>query len=437
MMSGQNSKPVRSRKERALAAGVAGCLIGAIGGALIGASLAGGDGAARGAFLGTVLLGPAEALSDAFRKPGTAKPAFYRMVMKCLEGAVWASALVLLFAGIEIFTLGIIVGFLVGAMSFRLWSILIGILIGGITAFLSAAYLPSLNPALLGGLIGLLYHPANHVLLRNHEYVQMMAERVPKAEVRYVVPFEANSAYIGTDYFKDLARAESGVFKRNPAGIGIVESMESMRGPQFDPGLVHPRIRDFYEHTSNYKLDIMPEWDLRYKPLFWIFKRYIAQPIGQANLPFNMEESQKGVVSFIDTIDFDCDDIVNLRGWVRAFEQSGEAIYVGIYTTVQYEDVGYVSVGFPLPAANFTATLLPQNLQGSNFLLTTRKTGYTFTGHFLAFSEGDNLSVLRLPTFDEEIEVFVKEDALYTQHRFYLAHLNFLTLHYTMDRIKT
>ena len=42
----------------------------------------------------------------------------------------------------------------------------------------------------------------------------------------------------------------------------------------------------------------------------------------------HQEEAQRGVVSTIDTIDFEGDDIVDLRGWVRAFEETGEAIYL-------------------------------------------------------------------------------------------------------------
>jgi hypothetical protein len=143
------------------------------------------------------------------------------------------------------------------------------------------------------------------------------------------------------------------------------------------------------------------------------------------------------VVSYIDAIDFKCDDIIDLRGWVRAFEGTGEAIYVGIYTTFQHQGVGYVSVGFPLPDSNFTATLLPKNHNDSNFLLTSRDTGYSFPGHYLTASENENLTVMRLPTFNEEIEVFVDSEQLRTEHRFYLAGLNFLTLHYSMERIES
>ena len=48
-----------------------------------------------------------------------------------------------------------------------------------------------------------------------------------------------------------------------------------------------------------------------------------------------------------------------MRGWIRSSAGTGEPIYVGIYTTYRHEGRGYVSVGFPLPQASFTATLAP------------------------------------------------------------------------------
>ena len=38
---------------------------------------------------------------------------------------------------------------------------------------------------------------------------------------------------------------------------------------------------------------------------------------------------------------------------------SGKPIYVGIYTSFRHDARGYVSVGFPIPSANFTATWSP------------------------------------------------------------------------------
>ena len=50
-----------------------------------------------------------------------------------------------------------------------------------------------------------------------------------------------------------------------------------------------------------------------------------------------------------------------VRGWIRSFADNDEPIYVGIYTTYRHDGRGYVSVGFPLPQASFTATLAPRS----------------------------------------------------------------------------
>jgi hypothetical protein len=431
-MEAKKRKNPPSKTARILSAGIVGIVWGGIGGAIIGASI---DNPQLGAFLGAILIGPAEAITDALRPEGKSKPLIYRILMLSFLGAVIGAILGMLFKESSLMAFGIIIGLLSGIRGLRVNKTLIGGLIGGVMGLLANTYLPELQPAILGALVVFADRTLIEILAPDQEDIQIMAERVPKAEIKYVVPFEANSKYVGADYFKDLARSEEGVFIHNPSGVGIVESMKNMRGPYFNPNLVNPLIREFYKHTSNFKLDIEPVWNPRYKPLFWIYKRYIAQPIGQANLPFNTKEAQQGVVSYIDTIDFECDDIIDLRGWVRAFEQTGEAIYVGIYTTFQHQDVGYVSVGFPLPGSNFTATLLPKNYHENNFLLTSRNTEYPFPGNYLTVSENEKLTVMRLTSFNEEIEVFVQDGQLYTDHRFYLAGLNFLTLYYTMTRI--
>ena len=434
-MTGKYRRHPPSKTLRAIFAGIAGILIGALGGALIWVSFYGRDGVWIGAFLGALIIGPAEAISDAAREEGQSKPFIYRMLMLSFAGAVVGSILGLIFKNISLIVLGLITGFLFSASSLRINKVLLGLIAGGVIGLLASYLQFDLNAAIVGALVVFVYRVLDALLFREQGNIQLMAERVPRDEIRYVVPFEANSKYVGADYFKDLARSEDGIFKRNQSGIGIVETLDNMRGPLCDPNLVNPLIREFYEHTSNFKLNIKPEWKIQYKPLFWIFKRYIAQQIGQANLPFNTEEAQEGVVSYIDTIDFSCDQIIDLRGWVRAFEKTGEAIYVGIYTTFQHQGVGYVSVGFPLPDSNFTATLLPRNHNGDNFILTSRDTGYAYPGHYLTSSENETLTVIKLPTFNEEIEVYVEDEQLRTDHRFYLAGLNFLTLHYSMEKI--
>jgi hypothetical protein len=433
-------KPYRgkpSRPQRALLAGIGSGLLGLVVGGIIGASL---DeiGTVTGALVGAVVLGVGEALTDATRERGQLKPEAWRIFGAVVFGAALGGLLRMIFEEASPVLLGVILGAGIGLLELGMNRLAIGASIGLLTGVVARALYPDVAGALLGGVITLLYRLASR-LLKRQEPLQLVGEQVAHEQVRFVVPFEANSRTVGADYFMDLARTREGTFKRNAPGIGIVDSMESLRGPYFDPDRVDPLIREFYEHTSRFKLHIVPVWKRRMLPLFWLFKRMIARRIGQANLPFDIREAQRGVVSYIDTIDFDCDDIIDLRGWVRAFDASGEAIYVGVYTTFRHAGVGYVSVGFPLPGANFTATLLPYNLQGSDFLLKTHNLGFDYPGHYLSVIDRDTaeLSVVRLPTFGEEIEVYVQDGRLRTDHRFYLSGLNFLTLLYSIERDET
>ena len=200
---------------------------------------------------------------------------------------------------------------------------------------------------------------------------------------------------------------------------------------------MHPLIREFYEHTSRFRLSIVPEWRRWMKPGYEIFKRLVAQPLGQAAIPSNIEEAQRGMVSTIDTIALDGGEEIDIRGWIRTFADSGKPIYVGIYTSFRHDDRGYVSVGFPIPGANFTATLLPRNAGEHDFELTSR-TDLPFPGHYLSSvdSERDALTVLKLLSFQERIFVSVADGELRTEHSFSLAGQRFLTLHYEIERLQ-
>lgn len=60
-----------------------------------------------------------------------------------------------------------------------------------------------------------------------------------------------------------------------------------------------------------------------------------------------------------------------------------------------------MSVGFPLPAGSFTATLLPSSLGGDGLLLSSRQGA--FQGHYLSAIDRDSgeVTVAKLEAFDE------------------------------------
>jgi hypothetical protein len=425
----------RSRSGQRRDALIWGLALGAGSGAVLGAAIDG-VGAAAGALIGAALFATAEVLTTARRGAGEPKPLAQRIFAGVLLMALFGWLLGLVYGPHHVVLTAVLSGALLGLLGLRPLKIALGVVVGVLVGLVLKALDADLEPALVAAAVTLAYRVIAAIAYRRRPLVRVMAEEVPAAELRYVVPFEARSRYVGADYVEQLAKVRGGTFRRNPPDVGILASLESLEGPDFEADRVHPLIREFYEHTSRFRLSIVPEWRQWMKPLYEVFKRVVAQPLGQAAIPSNIEEAQRGMVSTIDTIDLDGDEEIDIRGWIRTFADSGRPIYVGIYTSFRHEDRGYVSVGFPIPSANFTATLLPCNARDHDFLLTSRSE-LAFPGHYLSSvdSERDALTVLKLLSFQEQIFVYVAEAELRTDHSFYLAGQRFLTLHYEIERL--
>jgi hypothetical protein len=96
-----------------------------------------------------------------------------------------------------------------------------------------------------------------------------------------------------------------------------------------------------------------------------------------------------------------------VRGWIRSFTDNDEPIYIGIYTTYRDEERGYVSVGFPLPQASFTATLAPRARPGGGLILTSRSE-LKHPGHYLTYIDAETreLTTAAVLGFAEQLDVY-------------------------------
>jgi len=142
------------------------------------------------------------------------------MVMMSFVGAVLGSILGLVFKGLSLTVIGFIIGLLSGVISIQINNLLLGVITGGVIGLLASTFLPELNPAILGALVVFTYRLISAILFGGQENIQLMAERVPRNEIRYVVPFEANSKYVGADYSRiwhELRRGYSNATKRGSA----------------------------------------------------------------------------------------------------------------------------------------------------------------------------------------------------------------------------
>jgi hypothetical protein len=414
--------------ERAGAVGFA-SVIGGLAGAALGARR-GGKAAALGAAIGALALGGSEAVARARQRPGEIPPLWQRIAVSSALAAPagWAAGRL---TGAGPVTVGAAAGGVAGVFGLRPQKVALGPVVGlAVGAAAARGRSAAASPALVASATVLAYRSISALVFRDAQ-VTLLAERVRPEDLPFVVPREARTRYVGTNYVSELSNVLGGTYVADAHDVGIVASLDDLVGADFEPTAVDSRVREFYEHTTRFTLDIVPEWRPWVRPGYLLYRTLVARPLGQASVPMNQREALRGVRSRIDTISLDGTDRVAVRGWIRSFADDDEPIYVGIYTTYRYDGRGYVSVGFPLPHASFTATLVPKARPAGGLVLTSRS-GLEHPGHYLTYVDpqtGD-LTALAVHGFAEELDVYVEDGELRAEHAFWVFGFPFLVLHY-------
>jgi hypothetical protein len=408
---------------------------GVIGG-VAGAALAGHRGAraaGAGAVVGAAALAACGTVARARQRPGEIPPLWARIATSAalIAPLGWAAGRV---TGAGPVAVGAGTGALGGLLGVRPQKVLLGPLFGAAVGRGLAARRHPASAAVTAAVTMTAYRTASALVFRDPQ-VSLLAEHVRAEDLPFVVPRESRSRYVGTGYVRELAGVLGGHYVADAPDTGIVASVGELAGPDFDPAAIDPLVREFYEHTTRFTLDIVPQWRLWVRPGYLLYRALVAQPLGQANVPMNQRETQRGIRSQIDTISPADSDVVAIRGWIRSFADTGEPIYVGIYTTYRHDGRGYVSVGFPLPQASFTATLLPRARPGGGLVLTSHS-DLDQPGHYLAHTDPatKELTVLAVRGFAEQLDVYVQDGQLRAEHAFSVFGLPFLILHYRIHR---
>ena len=415
-------------------------VVGAVAGAALGADRR--SGRLRWVVTGAAVMAASEALARSRQRlsssPGGEIPPLWQRIATSTALAApfgWSVARV---SGAGPEAIATVTGALAGVLGVRPYKVAVGPVLGWVVGRLAAAREPAPSAAAVAAATMLTYRTLSAAVFRDPQ-VTLLAEQADADDLPFVVPLESRTSHVGPDYVRALADVLGGTYERDAADVGIVASLDDLSGPDFDPADVDPLVREFYEHTTRFKLDIEPEWRPWVRPGYLLYATLVARPLGQAHVPMNQRAALRGVHSRIDTIAVDsgsappapAGDVIDVRGWIRSFADTGEAIYVGIYTTYRHDDRGYVSVGFPLPQSSFTATLVPRARPGGGLVLSSRS-DLSHPGHYLTWIDPGTrqLTTLAVPGFSEELDVYVTESEVRAEHRFWIFGLPFLTLHY-------
>lgn len=244
----------------------------------------------------------------------------------------------------------------------------------------------------------------------------------------------AAGSEVGDVWLEDWARASHATLARNQPGAGLLPSMEVLEGPSFSLARLHPLIREFYEHTSDWRMEAWNEWNPVFQPGGELITRVFGRRVRQLALPTRALQTSRGMDSRIATLTNAAGEQVG-AAWLRTLRATGEYVFSGCYGTGLLPGATQRSlhVAFPLPQGNVQVFLTPIVQPDGSLLLRSGRGAFGADGAYVVVNEGGHHAA-RVP-LHETFHVFVDDEGvLRTDHELQLWSSRVMALHYKITR---
>ncbi|MGX7681661.1 hypothetical protein ACSMXN_22480 [Jatrophihabitans sp. DSM 45814] len=261
------------------------------------------------------------------------------------------------------------------------------------------------------------------------------SRRFDAADVPWLVGPAAGAVVVGHGWVDDAAAAMGGRVSRGP-DHGLLPRFADLAGASFDPGDVDPKIVDFYENTSRWRMDLWSEWS----PVAWPFGRAIvalwSQRLQQLSLPMRPLDVSYGMDSTVVHLHDQADTVVG-SAWLRTMRKTGLTTYSGQYGTATLPGSAQPSVRvvFPLPYGSLPVFLTPSNGADGGLYLRSPIGAFGGDGAYLVLNRSDGtLNARRIP-IAEEFHLYVDDNRdVRTDHSLRLWGIPAVRLHYRLQR---
>src|SRR5438046_553355 len=152
------------------------------------------------------------------------------------------------------------------------------------------------------------------------QWVRLTGRRIARRDASWLDCPMGPPGRIGAEFYRYLADRERLEIRPVP-DAGLLPDFDALKGEGFDPSEVRPEIRDFYEHTSRYRLDAWSEAALSTRFFLWALTRASRQ-MDQMNFPVSSLELAGGMTNEILPM-VDADERRRYTGWLRRAAATG------------------------------------------------------------------------------------------------------------------
>ena len=245
----------------------------------------------------------------------------------------------------------------------------------------------------------------------------------------------SRSAQVSTEWLWDEASRHEGTLEEGNATSGLLPSMSVLDGPDFDSTQVHTLIREFYEHTAAWRMEVWASWS----PLVWpageVISRLWGRRVEQLALPMRPLDVARGMDSQVTPIRDGSGRQVS-AAWTRTLRGSGRPVFSGAYSarTLPGADRPSIHVAFPLESGNLQVFLRPSVGAEGAFRLESPSGHFGEDGTYVVV-RGARTHAVKVP-LRETFHVFVDDDGvLRTDHELCLWSASAVRLHYRLERV--
>lgn len=246
---------------------------------------------------------------------------------------------------------------------------------------------------------------------------------------------QSSGSEVASGWLEAEAARLGGRLARDTPGAGLLASLDQLDGPGFSAARLDAQVRDFYEHTTAWRMEAWSGWS----PLFWLggelVARFFGRRVQQLALPMNPLDLSRGMDSEV-TLIVDDDGTQLAAGWLRTLRATGDFVFSGCYSTRTLPGAAQpgIHVAFPLEDGNVQVFLRPEVEDGA---LVLRSPGGRFgeDGAYVVVTDAGRTYAARVP-LHETFRIFVDDaGVLRTDHELRLWGARVVRLHYRMERL--
>ena len=235
---------------------------------------------------------------------------------------------------------------------------------------------------------------------------------------------------IGAGFYEEYVREAGLEIVADDPDAGLLPDFDALTGDGFDPSLVRPEIRNFYERTARYDLSARVGWSGLFKHPPRTLIHLVGRTVGQFDIPLSVPDvvMKNELLRLTDPATKE----TPYSGWLRRSADTGKPMLAGLYSVCELprERGRFFKGVYPLPGGSVTTIFRPENLPDGSFALVSDGRRFGEAGYYRIHRVDGALRVKCLP-MEETIHVSVdSRGVLQARHTFAFWKARFLTLRY-------